>query len=35
MLLLFNRRNIFLKCKLPIFAQIKLKGSKFTPYNLP
>jgi len=35
MLLLFNRRKIFLKCKLPIFAEIKLKGSNFTPYYLP
>ena len=35
MLLLFNSRKIFLKCKLPIFALIKLKGSNFTPYYLP
>jgi len=25
----------FLKCKLPMFALIKLKGSNFTPYYLP
>ena len=35
MLLLFNRRKIFLKCNLPIFAKIKLKVSNFTPYYLP
>jgi len=35
MLLLLNRRKIFSKCKLPIFVQIKLKGSNFTPYYLP
>ena len=35
MLLLFNRRKIFLKCKFPIFAYIKLKGSNFTPNYLP
>ena len=35
MRLLFNRRKIFLKCKLPIFAEIKLKGSNFTPYFVP
>ena len=35
MFLLFNRRKIFLKWKLPIFAYIKLKGSNFTPYYLP
>jgi len=27
MRLLLNRKKIFLKCKLPIFAEIKLKGS--------
>jgi len=30
-----NRRNFFFKCKLPIFAKIKLKESNFTPYYLP
>ena len=35
MLLLFNGRKLFLKCKLPLFAQVKLKGSNFTPYYLP
>ena len=32
MLLLFNNRKFFLKCKLPLFAKIKLKGNNFTPY---
>ena len=35
MLLLFNSRKNFLKCKLPIFAEIKSKGSNFTLYYLP
>ena len=35
MLLLFNSIKIFLKCKLSIFAKIKLKGSNFTPYYIP
>ena len=35
MILLFNQRKIILKCKLHLFAYIKLKGNNFTPYNLP
>ena len=35
MLLLFNRRKFFLKCKLPLFAKIKLKGNNITHYHLP
>ena len=35
MLLLFNHRKFFLKCKLPLFAYIKLKGNNFTSYYLP
>jgi len=34
MLLLFNNIKFFLKCKLPLFASIKLKII-FTPYYLP
>ena len=35
MLLLFNHKKFFLKCKLPLSAYILLKGSNFTPYYLP
>ena len=35
MLLLFNHKKFFFKCKLPLFALIKLKGNNFTPYSLP
>ena len=35
MLLLFNHRKFFFKCKLPLFAYIELNGSNFTPYYLP
>jgi len=35
MLLLFNHRKIFLKCKLPIFAYIKLNvNTLLSPLNM-
>ena len=34
MLLLFNLKKFFFKCKLPLFALIKLKGNKFTSYYM-
>ena len=35
MLFLFNHRKFFLKCKLPLFASVILKGNNFTHYYLP
>ena len=35
MLLHFNHKKFFLKCKLPLLALIKLKGNNFTHYYLP
>jgi len=34
MLLLFNHRKFFLKCKLPYFALIKLKGNFNLVYKI-
>jgi len=33
--ILFKHSKLFLKCKLPLFDLIDLKGINFTPYYLP